>query len=265
MAKNKIKPSLNEKSLIDKLAPVLQWILPAFIIFLWVLATNSSDFKLRLLPSPTAVIERTVKMVSDGSIWEYIIISSQRALIGLVIGGALGYFMGMLNGMSKVSNAFLNTTIQMFRTVPVLALLPLLIIYLGIGETLKIFMVALAVFFPMYLNTYGGVRTIDDGLLEMSKVYGLNKWELFTQVILPGSLQSVLVGVRISLGIMWVILIAAEMVGTDAGIGYMATQARELMQMDKVFLAIFIYALLGKLSDLVATLLENRFLRWRHA
>lgn len=249
----------------DKLIPVLQWILPVLIIILWVLATFSDDFKLRLLPSPYAVGVRIVSMMRDGSIWIYILVSARRALIGLVIGASLGYFFGMINGMSKIANAFLNTTLQMLRTVPVLALLPLLIIYLGIGERLKVFMVALGVFFPMYLNTYGGVKTIDDGLFEMSRVYGLNRLQLFTQIILPGSLQAVLVGVRISLGGMWLILIAAETVASDAGIGYMAAQARELMQMDKVFFSIIIYAALGKLSDMVASSLEKRFLRWRKA
>lgn len=267
MSQKRLKASQKEKSvvaIIEKWASILQWILPVLIILLWIMATNSDDFKLRLLPSPYAVGKKTLAMMNDGSIWLYIYASSKRAIIGLVLGGVIGYFLGMINGMSKVSNIFLNTTIQMLRTVPILGLLPLLIIYLGIGEELKIFMVALGVFFPMYLNTYGGVKTIDDGILEMSKVYGLSKLQIFTQVILPGSLQSVLIGVRIALGAMWLILIAAEMIGTDTGIGYMATQARELMQMDKVFLAIFIYALLGKLSDLIATLLENYFLRWRH-
>ena len=151
----------------------------------------------------------------------------------------------------------------MFRTVPIIGLLPLLIIYMGIGETMKIFVVAFGVFFPMYLNTYGGVKTIDKKLFEMTKVYGFSKFKLFTDVILPGSLQSVLVGIRTALGAMWLILIAAEMIGAEAGLGFMVMQARELMQMDKVFLVIFIYAILGKLSDLAAVLLEKRFLRWR--
>lgn len=265
MAKKVQTDNKVEKTLIDKLAPFLQWILPILIIVLWVLATFSDDFKLKLLPSPYAVAKRAIDMSVDGSLWSYIWISSRRAIIGLIIGAVLGYFLGLLNGISKIANAFLNTSLQMFRTVPVLGLLPLLIIYLGIGEKLKIFMVALGVFFPMYLNTYGGVKTIDEGLFEMSKVYGLSKFKLFTQIILPGSLQAVLVGVRISLGSMWLMLIAAETIAADAGIGYMAVQARELMQMDKVFFSIFIYAILGKISDLIATSLENRFLCWRKA
>lgn len=264
MADKSVDSQQKEQSALDKWAPVIQWVLPALIVLLWILATFSSDYKLRLLPSPYSVIMRAVQMIVDGTIWQYVIISTRRAVIGLIFGATLGYLFGMINGMSKISNAILNTTVQMFRTVPIFGLLPILIIYLGIGEEFKIFIVALGVFFPMYLNTYGGVKTIDPKLLEMSKVYGFSKWQLFTNVILPGSLQSVLVGVRISLGAMWMMLIAAEMVGTDAGIGYMAMQARELMQMDIVFLSLFIYAFLGKLSDVIATLLEKRFLRWRH-
>jgi sulfonate transport system permease protein len=263
MGQKKLKEERDEKTLIDKIQPFVQWILPIVVIVLWVLATMSSDFKMKLLPSPLSVIERAIKMAKEGDLWFYFSVSARRAFAGLFIGGTLGYLLGMLNGMSKVTNAFLNTSVQMFRTIPILGMLPLLIIYLGIGEEMKIFVVAFGVFFPMYLNTYGGVRTIDSKLFEMSKVYGFSKLKLFTDVILPGSLQNVLVGVRTALGAMWLILIAAEMIGAEAGLGFMVTQARERMQMDIVFLAIFIYAILGKLTDLTAVLLEKRFLRWK--
>lgn len=264
MVEKSIDTSQDEKSFIDKWGFIIQWLIPAFVVLLWILSTFSNNYKLKLLPSPYQVIIRAIQMIGDGTIWQYIAISTQRALFGLLFGATLGYLLGMINGMSKVLNAILNTTIQMFRTVPILGLMPVLIIYLGIGEEFKVFVVALGVFFSMYLNTYGGVKTIDKKLIEMSKVYGFNKWQLFINVIFPGSLQSVLVGFRMSLGGMWMMLIAAEMVGTDSGLGYMASQARELMQMDIVFLSLFIYAFLGKLSDVIATLLEKRFLRWRH-
>ncbi len=256
------KTELQEKSFFERWRPILQWILPAIILLIWVFATMSDDYKLKLLPSPLSVVQRGIKMTVSGEIWVYIATSARRAFIGLFIGGVAGYMMGMLNGMSTAVNAVMNTTFQMFRTIPILAMIPIAIIYLGIGEALKITMVAYGVFFPLYLNTYGGVRTIDRRLIEMSKVYGFSKFKLFTDIILPGSMQSVLVGVRIALGAMWLILVAAEMIGTEAGLGFMAVQARELMQMDKVFLVVFIYAILGKLSDLTASLLEKRFLRW---
>lgn len=262
MGQKKLGSDPREKSTIEKWQGVIQWVLPAAIIVLWFVATMSSDFKLKLLPSPLSVVERAFNMSKSGEIWEYIFVSARRAFAGLFIGGSLGYLIGMLAGMSKVTNAILNTTLQMFRTIPILALLPVFIIYLGIGEALKITVVAYGVFFPMYLNTYGGVQTVDSRLLEMSKVYGFSKFKLFTDVILPGSMQAVLVGVRMALGGMWLILIAAEMIGAEAGLGFMAVNARELMQMDKVFLVVLIYALLGKLTDLTATQLEKRFLRW---
>ena len=262
MGRRKISGDPREKSTIEKWQPVIQWILPAVIVLLWILATMSSDFKMRLLPSPVSVIKRAGSMIASGELWQYTIISARRAFAGLLIGGVLGYLFGMLNGMSKTINAVMNTTFQMLRTIPILAMLPVFIIYLGIGEALKITVVAYGVFFPIYLNTYGGVRSIDGRLIEMSKVYGFSKMKLFKDVILPGSFQSVLVGIRTALGAMWLILVAAEMVGTEAGLGFMATNARELMQMDKVFLSVFIYAILGKLSDLTAVLLEKRFLRW---
>jgi sulfonate transport system permease protein len=138
-----------------------------------------------------------------------------------------------------------------------------MIIWFGIGERVKVYMVAFGVFFPIYINTYHGIKSIDKGLMEMGAVYGLRRLRIFTDIILPGALPSILVGVRLSLGTMWLLLIASEQIATDAGIGYMAMSARELLQMDKIVLAIILYAILGKLSDASATLLERKLIRWR--
>ena len=153
----------------------------------------------------------------------------------------------------------------MIRNIPILALLPLIILWFGIGEEAKIVMVALAVFFPMYLNTYNGIISIDSGLIEMGRIYGLRGFRLFKHIIFPGALQSILVGFRHSLGLMWLILIAAETLASDTGIGYMAMTARELLQMDIVVLSIIIYAILGKLSDVVANVIERIVLKWNPA
>jgi sulfonate transport system permease protein len=151
----------------------------------------------------------------------------------------------------------------MLRTIPVLAAISLMIIWFGIGERVKVYMVSFGVFFPIYINTYHGIKTIDKGLMEMGAVYGLSRFRIFTDIILPGALPSILVGVRLSLGTMWLLLIASEQIATDAGIGYMAMSARELLQMDKIVLAIILYAILGKLSDASATWLERKLIRWR--
>jgi sulfonate transport system permease protein len=141
-------------------------------------------------------------------------------------------------------------------------LIPLVILWFGIGEEAKLFLVALGVFFPIYLNTLHGIKTIDPQLLEMGKSYGMTSWMLFRKIILPGALPSILVGLRFALGIMWLTLIVAETIAAQSGIGYMAMQAREFLQVDLVVFSILIYALLGKLADSFARFLEKRCLAW---
>ena len=150
----------------------------------------------------------------------------------------------------------------MLRNIPHLALIPLVILWFGINEEAKIFLVALGVLFPIYLNTYHGVKSVDKNLIEAAKVYGLSGLSLFWHVILPGALSSILVGVRFSLGVMWVTLIVAETISANSGIGYMAMNAREFMRMDIVVLSILLYAFLGKFSDVIARLIEKQCLKW---
>jgi sulfonate transport system permease protein len=161
--------------------------------------------------------------------------------------------LGLLNGIFPVAEKLLDTSVQMLRNIPHLAMIPLVIVWFGIGEQAKIFLVAIGVLFPIYLNTFHGIRTVDQGLIEIGKVYRLNPWEQFWQIILPGALPSILVGVRYALGIMWLTLIVAETIAADSGIGYMAMNAREFMQIDVVVFSILTYALLGKLAHLGAS------------
>jgi sulfonate transport system permease protein len=153
----------------------------------------------------------------------------------------------------------------MIRNVPHLALIPLVILWFGIDESAKIFLVALGTLFPIYLNTYHGIRNVDPALVEMARSYGLSGFALFRQVILPGALPSILVGVRFALGFMWLTLIVAETISASSGIGYLAMNAREFLQTDVVVLAILLYAVLGKLADVAARGLERVWLRWHPA
>ncbi len=218
-----------------------------------------------MLPTPWEVIQAGWRLFETGELQEHVFISTERALIGFVIGGVIGFALGLFNGTILFLERLVDTTIQMVRTIPHLALIPLVILWFGIGESAKIFLVAVGVMFPIYINTFNGIKNVDRKLIEMGKIYGLSKWKLFTNIILPGAMPSILVGIRYALGVTWISLIVAETIGADAGIGYMATTAREFMQMDVVVLTIVLYAILGKLSDFIAKVFEQRLLKWNPA
>jgi len=238
------------------------WLLPIIAIVLWQILGQAKMISSSILPTPLEVIEAAIRLAKSGKLQEHVLISTQRALIGFFIGGIIGFILGLLNGTIKIFEVTTDTTMQMIRTIPHLALIPLVILWFGIGESAKVFLVALGVMFPVYINTYSGIQNVDRKLVEMGTVYGLSKWKLFANIILPGALSSILVGIRYALGVMWMSLIVAETIGADSGIGFMATSAREFMQMDIVVLTIVLYAILGKLSDVIAKLFERRFLRW---
>jgi len=237
-------------------------IVPILIVVIWQLLGQLGIISTRTLPTPLKVAEAGFSLAKSGQLFQYIGSSSARAFIGFAIGGGIGFALGLLNGLSNTANRLLDSSLQMIRNVPHLALIPLVIIWFGIGETAKIFLVVLGVFFPIYLNTLHGIRSIDPGLIEMAKVYGLRGRELYRHVIFPGAVSSILVGVRYALGFMWLTLIVAETISANSGIGYMAMNAREFMRLDVVVLAIIIYAVLGKLSDTAAKLLEQLLLKW---
>ena len=251
---------------IKKLKTVKQlmpWCIPAILIFLWQICVQQGWISSDTLPQPAKVVEAGIHLATTGELFQYVVDSTTRALAGMAIGGSIGLAMGFLNSLVPVAEKLLDTTIQMLRNIPHLALIPLAILWFGIGEASKVFLVALGVFFPLYINTFHGIRSVDQSLIEMGKVYGLSEWKLFRKVILPGALPSILVGLRYSLGIMWLTLIVAETISSDTGIGYMAMNAREFMRMDVVVLSILLYALLGKIADLLAKSLENWLLKWR--
>jgi sulfonate transport system permease protein len=241
------------------------WAVPALILAAWQAVVSLGFVSDVILPSPAAVVAAAWRLTASGELPRNVEISTLRALAGLVVGGGIGFALGLANGLSKLSDVFTDSTLQMIRNVPHLALIPLVIVWFGIGEEAKLFLVALGVFFPIYLNTLHGVRTVDHQLIEMGRSYGLDSAALFRRVILPGALPSIFVGLRYALGIMWLTLIVAETIAAQSGIGYMAMQAREFMQIDVVVLSILIYALLGKLADVIARGLERTCLPWHPA
>lgn len=218
-----------------------------------------------ILPAPVAVIEAAIRLTQSGELELNLGVSFLRALAGLVLGGSIGFGLGLLNGLSRLSAGLLDPTLQMVRNVPHLALIPLVIVWFGVEESARIFLVALGVFFPIYLNTFHGVRSVDPQLVEMGRAYGMSNAQLIRRIVLPGALPSVFVGLRFALGVMWLTLIVAETIGASSGIGYMAMAAREFVQTDVIVLSILIYALLGKLADGFTRLLEHNLLAWNVA
>ncbi|WP_342363425.1 aliphatic sulfonate ABC transporter permease SsuC [Terrarubrum flagellatum] len=241
------------------------WILPVAILALWQLASRLGIIPANVLPAPSDVIAAAWRLTLNGQLPQNLAISFQRAASGFLLGGAIAFGLGLFNGLSKLSERFTDTTIQMIRNIPNLALVPLVILWFGIEEEAKLFLTSVGVFFPIYINTFHGVRTVDAQLVEMGRSYGMNSFELFLRVILPGALPSIFVGVRYALGVMWLTLIVAETIAANSGIGYMAMNAREFMLVDVVVLSIVIYAALGKLADSTVRLLERLSLSWHPA
>ena len=240
----------------------LPWIVPILLLGIWQIASSSGILQSRILPAPSAVCIAFWQLSKSGELWQHLQISAARAALGLLVGGGLGLLLGLLNGSSKFASTLLDTTLQMVRNIPALAMIPLVILWFGIDEFAKLFLVALGVFFPMYINSYHGIRSVDPELIEMGKSYGLKQWQLYREIILPGALPSILVGLRFSLGLVWVLLIVAETISAQSGIGYMTMNAREFLQTDIVLVGILMYAFLGKLADTLAVLLEKYLLRW---
>ena len=238
------------------------WLIPAALLVVWQGFTSAGAISDSVLPSPFAVLAAAWRLTLTGELPRNVGVSFLRAMAGLIVGGGIGFGFGLANGLSKLSERLTDSTLQMARNIPHLALIPLVILWFGIEEQAKLFLVALGVFFPVYANTLHGVRSVDPQLIEMARSYGLTRADLFRRVILPGALPSIFVGLRYALGVMWLTLIVAETIAAQSGVGYMAMQAREFFAVDVVILSIVIYALLGKLADVIARALERHFLSW---
>jgi sulfonate transport system permease protein len=244
---------------------LLPWLVPLLILLLWEASCELGWLATRILPAPSAVARAAWTLARSGELWHHVSVSALRACYGLLVGGGLGLVLGLLTGSFRIAETLLDSTLQMVRNIPALALIPLVILWFGIEETAKLVLLSVGVFFPVYINTFHGIRSVDPALLEMGRSYGLSGWRLYREIILPGALSSILVGVRFALGLVWVILIVSETISAQSGIGYMTMNAREFLQTDVVLLGIILYALLGKFADIIARLLERWWLRWNPA
>jgi sulfonate transport system permease protein len=238
------------------------WLAPLTLLVLWQGLSQAGVIEQRLLPAPAQVFEAAWAGAVSGELWLHLGVSSLRAAAGVAIGASLGLLLGTLTGLSRTLQLIFDGPMQMLRAVPALALVPLVILWFGLGESGKIFIVVISSVFPVYLNTFHGIRSVDPQLIEMAQIYGLGRLQLYRDVILPGALPSVLVGLRLALGFAWLVMIVAESLGATSGLGYIAQNAREFMQLDLLVLTIVLWALLGKAADVLARALERRLLPW---
>ena len=253
---------LSQQQIQNGLKQFKPWVVPITLLFLWESLARFGLLRIELMPAPSTVLSAAIDLTVSGELLDHMTVSTGRAFAGFLVGGGFGFLLGLLNGMSPTAEDYLDASMQMLRNIPNLAMVPLAILWFGIHEESKLFLVAIGVFFPIYMNTLHGVRNVDPELIEVAKVYGLRSWNLFWQVILPGALSSILIGFRHSLGVTWVTIIVAETVAADSGIGYLATEAREFLRTDVVMLCVILYALLGKFADSAARFLEHKWLEW---
>lgn len=252
-----------------KLAPrnearyrILSWAAPVAIILAWEALARLGLVSPQVLPAPTDVVRTAFRLTVYGSLLKDMGISILRAVAGYVIGGGIGFALGLIVGFSRLGEALIDRTVQMIRAIPFLAAMPLVIVWFGVGEMAKIFLVSLGVAFPIYINTILGIRQIDPKLLELGRVQGLNTWQLVRKIILPGAMPSILNGVRYALAIAWLALVVAETVGSDSGLGFVAMDAREFLRTDVIILTVTIYAFIGIAADAIARVFERRLLAW---
>lgn len=241
---------------------LLSWIAPAMLVIVWEALAQAGWLSPQVLPAPSKVIRTAFKLATTGSLLNDLGVSLLRAAAGFAIGAAVGATLGVLVGFSRVAEAAIDRSVQMIRAIPFLAALPLVIVWLGVGEAEKIFLVALGVTFPIYINTVLGIRQVDPKLLELGRVQGLSSLQLICRIILPGALPSILTGVRYALATAWLALVVAETIGAQSGIGFLAMDAREFLRTDVIVLTIVIYALIGVAADAIARFLEQRLLAW---
>ncbi|MEK4875354.1 ABC transporter permease [Bacillus sp. FSL W8-0102] len=238
-------------------------ILPVIIIIIWQLIGSLGWVTKTVLPTPWEIILAAKNLAVSGVLFTNMKVSIIRAACGFVIGGGLGLALGTLVGLSAKSESLLDPTLQMVRTIPHLAITPLFILWFGLGEESKILLIGLGAFFPLYVNTFLGIRKVDAKLFEVARILEFSKWKQIKLLIVPSALPNILLGIRLSLGAAWLSLVVAELMGSTAGLGYMMMDARQFSNTDIVFVGIIIFAIVGKLTDSLVRLMEKHFLKWQ--
>lgn len=241
------------------------FLLPILILILWITASNLQLFSPAILPSITTVIESLKSQISSGQLVKDISISLIRVLEGYLIASTLGIILGVFMGINEKINNLFFITFNAIRQIPMLAWIPLIVLWFGIGETSKIIIIVLAAFFPILLNTTNGIKRTDKRLLEVGNMYHLSKWKLFAKIYFPSALPSIFVGLKLGLGISWMAVVGAEIIASSSGIGYRMNDARSLMQPEVVFVGMIVIALLGIVMDQILTRISKKITPWENS
>lgn len=242
--------------------PLKGLVVPAVIIVLLEIIVRIGWLPAYQMPAPSEIV-LTLRDLADGALWKHISASLLRVLCGFAIGASLALVFAAWVGLSREAEAYLEPTFAGLRSIPSLAWVPLLLLWLGIGETSKIVLIAIGAFFPVYLNGVAAIRGIDRKLVEVGQMYGLSRYRLTRRILLPAALPGLFTGLRSGMSLSWMFLVAAELIAATKGLGYLLSDGRETSRPDIVLAAIIVLATLGKLSDGLLASLEKRFLAWR--
>jgi sulfonate transport system permease protein len=240
-----------------------RYVPPLLIVVLWQVGAVSGLISSRTLASPLMIANTFRELIVSGELPKHLLVSLGRVAIGLSIGVLAGGTLALIAGLSRRGEDLLDATMQMLRTLPFLALVPLFILWFGIGEAPKIALVALGTTFPIYLMLFAGIRGVDAKLIEAGSTLGLTQGEVIRHIVLPGALPSALVGLRYALGVAWLSLVVAEQINAESGIGYLVMTARDFLRTDIILVGLIVYAVLGLSADQIVRALEQRVLAWR--
>jgi sulfonate transport system permease protein len=241
---------------------------PLAVLVIWQLVSSSGLVSEQKLPSPSTVLHTAITLITTnsaayGTLQGAMTVSLERVAIGFALGGSAGLVLAVIAGLSRLGENAVDPLLQMLRTLPLFGLIPVFIVWFGIGELPKVLLIALGAAIPLYLNTFAGIRNVDAKLAEAGQSLGLTRAEMIRHIILPGALPQMLVGLRQSLGVAWLALVVAEQINANAGLGFMISQATQFLRNDVIFVALLVYCLLGLITDALVRLLERRALAWR--
>ncbi|QJT01709.1 ABC transporter permease [Streptomyces asoensis] len=243
--------------------PASRLVGPLLLIALWAAASAAGQLDTGAIPAPWTVLRTGVNLWTDGTLTTDVLTSLERAAYGFAIGLTAGVTLALASGLTRSGEALIDGTVQLNRAIPTLGLIPLFILWLGIGETFKIAIIAIVVYIPIYLNTHAALSGIDHRFVELAEVQGLSKVEFIRQIVIPGALPGFFVGLRLGVTGSWLGLVVLEQINATSGLGYMMFQAQNYGQSDVILVGLLIYGVFGLLSDTAVRLIERRVLSWR--